>query len=112
MVATGNWWTGALIGKTVIASLTPLTALALYAAGLRLGSRTIGIVAAVSYGSFPWILQVSSLGLIDGVIAYYAALVLLLMIPRDGVALDRSTILLTAFLAGSAAACKYPALLF
>ncbi len=35
MVVAGDWWTGALVGKTLIACFAPLTALALLAAGRR-----------------------------------------------------------------------------
>jgi hypothetical protein len=116
MVIEQDWWRGALVGKTVIASLLPLTALALLAVGTRLGSRTAGMVAALLYVSFPWLLQVSILGLIDGAVAYFVALTLL------AICIDRTPEIppwqqflldgLAGFLAGSAAACKYPALLF
>ena len=47
MVLTGDWWLGALAGKTVIAAFTPLTALALFAAGRRLFSTSAGVAAAM-----------------------------------------------------------------
>jgi len=116
MVIKQDWWRGALVGKTVIASLLPLTALALLAIGTRLGSRTAGIVAALLYVSFPWLLQVSMLGLIEGAVAHFVALTLL------AICIDRTAEIppwqqflldgLAGYFAGSAAACKYPALLF
>lgn len=71
MAVTGDWWLGALAGKTVIASYAILTGLALYAAGRRFFSPTAGIVAAVLYVSIPWIIQVSALGLVDAVLGCY-----------------------------------------
>jgi len=40
MVLAGDWWLGALAGKTVIAAFAPLTALGLLAAGRRFFSLT------------------------------------------------------------------------
>jgi hypothetical protein len=70
----GNWWWGALIGKTVIASMAPLTSLAVYAAGARFFSRTAGAIAACVLLSTPWMAHVSMTGLIDGACAFYAFL--------------------------------------
>lgn len=74
MVIAGDWWLGALAGKTVIAAMAPLTALALYAAGRRFFSTTAGVVAAVVYISTPWIVSVSTAGLVEGASAYYLLL--------------------------------------
>lgn len=112
MSITGDWWLGALVGKSVIATLLPFTAAALYALGLRLGSRTAGIVAAIVYVSFPWMLQVSMFGLIEGAVAFYVALALLVLLGDDSTQHSTSAVALAGFFAGSAAACKYPALLF
>lgn len=116
MSVAGDWWIGALIGKTVIATLLPFTALALYAAGRRIGSRTAGIMAAIVYLSFPWMLQVSMLGLIEGAVAFFVALALLILLPQAqqiaGEGPPPATAIVAGFFAGSAAACKYPALLF
>ncbi len=113
MSITGDWWLGALVGKTVIASLLPFTAAALYVLGVRLGSRTAGIVAAIVYLTFPWMLQVSMFGLIDGAVAFYVALALLVLFGRgDDAEAPIASHVLAGLFAGSAAACKYPALLF
>ncbi|HUY32936.1 MAG TPA: hypothetical protein VMV69_09155 [Pirellulales bacterium] len=71
MVLLSDWWQGALVGKTVIAFFAPLTGLALLSAGVRFGSRTAGVVAALVYISIPWISQVSTAGLVEGVSAFY-----------------------------------------
>ena len=71
MAVAGDWWLGALAGKTVIAAFAPLTALGLYAAGRRLFSTGVGVAAAVVYLSIPWIAQVSCLGLVEGPSACY-----------------------------------------
>ncbi|MEX2561100.1 MAG: hypothetical protein WD403_14350, partial [Pirellulales bacterium] len=88
MVLVDDWWFGALVGKTVIAAVTPLTALALLAAGLRLFSLRAGVVAALVYISIPWVSQVSSNGLVEGVSAFYLLLsvfaVLLSQAPAEG----------------------------
>ena len=57
MVLAGDWWWGALAGKTVIAAFTPLCALATVAAGRRFYSTGAGVVAALVYISIPWIVE-------------------------------------------------------
>ena len=42
MVLTGDWWLGALVGKTVIAAFTPLTAWGCCLAGRRIFTPTAG----------------------------------------------------------------------
>jgi hypothetical protein len=113
MSITGDWWLGALVGKLVITTLVPFTAATLYVLGRRLWSRTAGIIAAIVYASFPWMIQVSMYGLIEGAVAFYVALALLIVLGRgDETESPMSANLLAGFFAGSAAACKYPALLF
>ncbi len=112
-----GWWWGALAGKTVMAAFAPLTALALFAAGKRLVSTTAGVVAALVYISIPWAVDVSIQGLNEGAVAFYLLLAVYATLlsnseSQDGPSLARSRILLAGFLAGSAVACKYPALLF
>lgn len=129
MMLTGDWYIGALAGKTVIAATTPLTALALYAAGRRVQGVTAGVVASLCYLSIPWMVQVSNLGLVEGVVAFYwflavyAAVLATGVVPLGGEepsaqgqkSLADASLSLTAvagYLAGAAAACKYPPLLF
>ena len=71
MVIRGDWWTGALVGKTVIGAYSLLTGAALYAAGRRFFCRPAGVLAAVVYLSIPWIVRVSTLGLVEGPYAFF-----------------------------------------
>ncbi len=44
MIVMGDWWYGALAGKTVIAAAAPITAIAIFAAGRRFFSTAAGVV--------------------------------------------------------------------
>jgi 4-amino-4-deoxy-L-arabinose transferase-like glycosyltransferase len=130
MALFGDWWLGALVGKTVTAAFAPLTVLALLAAGRRFFTPTIGYVAALIYISTPWIAHVSTSGLVEGASALYWLLavyaVLLWRQPHflepvydaEGRAkppdarLSPGPLVLAGWMAGAAVACKYPALLF
>ncbi len=116
MIVAGDWWTGALVGKTLIACFAPLTALALFAAGRRFGSQAAGVLAAVSYVSIPWIALVSTQGLVEGAFAFYlfAALVATLLWrerQRLGEHCPRFLVL-AGFLVGGAVSTKYPAVVY
>ncbi len=74
MVLAGDWWTGALVGKTLVAVYAPLGGLALWAIGRRWFSETAGVVAALMYLSTGWIVQVSTLGMVEGASALYLLL--------------------------------------
>jgi len=110
MVLSGDWWLGALAGKTVIAAFAPLTALGLFAAGRRFFSSSAGVVAAILYISIPWIVRVSCLGLVEGASACYLFLALYAALLPD--TKGQAPSLLAGYLAGGAVACKYPAVLF
>ncbi len=152
MVLAGDWWWGALVGKTILASYPVLTALGLWAAGRRFACPTAAAVAAVVYLSIPWVIQVSTLGLVDAALGTYLFLAIyaLAIAGHSDAGGDKSltggrrnqdkapsqkeanpdhrsrgvdagglsnakplaSFLLVGYLAGSAAACKYPGLLF
>ena len=125
MVLAGDWWLGALAGKTVAALFAPLGALALVAAGRRWLNSSAAVVAALAYVSCPWVVHVSTAGLIDGGVACYlflAVYAMLLWLDRSGSAqaggtaslpvAPRGRSALAGFLAGAAVATKYPAALF
>jgi hypothetical protein len=112
MVLADDWWLGALAGKTVTAAFTLLTGAALFTAGRRFHSTTAGVVAALVYLSTPWIVQVSTNGLVDGVMACYALLAVYAVLIWRNADGDVSRLLLAGYLAGAAAATKYPGLLF
>jgi len=111
------WWYGTLVGEAVIASYALLTALLIFAFGVRFLSPPAGALAALIYISTPWIAYVSTAGLIDGVSAFYlfaSCYVFLIWKQPTGEATanSRSLILIMGFLAGSAVGCKYPAVVF
>ena len=123
MVIAGNWWWGALAGKTVIAAFTPLCALGLYAAGRRFYSTSAGVAAALVYISIPWVastsiipanVNVTASGLVEGASACYLFLAVyaLLLTGRTWDRLPTCHLILAGYLAGAAAATKYPAVLF
>ena len=80
MAITGDWWIGALAGKTVIALMTLLAALGLWAAGRRFFSPAAGTVAVVVYLSVPWIVQVSTAGLVDAAVGTHLLLAVYAML--------------------------------
>ena len=130
MVLMGDWWYGALAGKTVIAAFAPLTVLALFAAGRRFFTPTIGCIAAIVYISTPWIAHVSTTGLVEGASAFYLLLALYAVmlwrrqsaisqpgvqpLPADqpGSSPGVGLLALAGFLAGAAVSSKYPAAVF
>jgi hypothetical protein len=112
MGLSGNWWLGALAGKTVIALFAPLTALGLLAAGRRFFSPAAGILAALVYLSIPWITYVSTAGLIEGAAACYLLLAVYAVLVWQESPATTGSLLLAGYLAGSAVATKYPAALF
>ncbi len=113
MVLLGDWWTGALVGKTIIAMFAPLTALGLLAAGRRLYSPAAGVIAAIVYLSTPWTMNLSAYGFIEGALGMYLfAATYALIIWRGGGRRAGAWLLLSGYLAGGAVACKYTALPF
>lgn len=74
MALSGRWWIGALAGKTLMASFTLVTAGGLWAIGRQVFSPQAGLAAAALYLATPWILQVSTAGLNEGVTACYGLL--------------------------------------
>lgn len=123
MVALGDWWTGALVGKTLIALFAPLTALALFAACCRFASAAAGIVAAIVYLSVPWVAAVATQGLVDGAFgfylfaAFYGALVWKNTVSeaddtgRQAVG-GSGLLIMAGFLSGAAVSTKYPAVIY
>ena len=116
MVADGDWWTGALVGKTLIGLFAPLGALVLLAPAVASSRRWRG-VAAIVYISIPWIALVSMHGLVEGALAFYLFAALLradAVAGREPSTIQRGERLvwLAGFLAGGAVATKYPAMLF
>jgi hypothetical protein len=67
------------------------------------------VIAAAVYLTFPWIAHVSFNGLVDGVLAHYTFLA---VYAASIAGVDWRKQLLAGLLAGAAAACKYPGLVF
>ena len=104
-----GWFHGALAGTVVIAAYAIIAALGLVAAGERMAGRWAGWLAACLFLGHPWVVHVSVSGLNDGALAanvFLAAYALWL--ARRGAC----GYLLPGLLAGAAAACKYPGLVF
>ena len=135
MAITGDWWLGALVGKTVIALMAPLCALGLWAAGRRLFSPAAGVVAAIVYISVPWVIQVSTAGLVDAAVGCYLLLAVYAVVLATAASKARGLqpvgftatspggftgsspnplplVVLAGYLAGGAVSCKYPAVVF
>lgn len=124
MMIAGDWFRGAMIGKTVIAGFALLGGLAVWMAGRRLFSPTAGILGGVLYVSIPWIIYVSGNGLVEGVFALYQFLAIYMLVIYSGGTLRRdrparsspaggiSLLFLAGFFAGAAAATKYTAVPF
>ena len=109
MPGDDGWWLGALAGKLTMACYAPLTAALLVAAGIRWFTPRSGALAAAIFMAQPWIAHTAVTGLNEPAVTYYvlAAIYVLCLSPlRPGLAL------LCGFLAGGAAACKYPAVIY
>jgi 4-amino-4-deoxy-L-arabinose transferase-like glycosyltransferase len=114
MQTLGDWWLGALVGKTMIAGCALWAALGLLAAGRRWAGNRSGVVAALVFLSAPWIAQVSTAGLVEGVSAMFlwGAVYATLLWRNAPVGKRLPRVLLAGLLAGAAVACKYPNLVF
>jgi len=109
MSLLGDWWYGALAGKTVIGAMSLVAALGLLAAGRRFFSPGAGVMAAVLYLSIPWIASVSTSGLVEGGLACYqflAVYAMLLAVEAPDRRASLRLLALAGYLAGAAAACK------
>ena len=74
MTALDEGWLGALVGKTAIAALTLGATLAVWCMVRRYGNPAGALLAAAVYISTPWILHVSTAGLVEGAAAFYLLL--------------------------------------
>ncbi|MBD3675396.1 MAG: glycosyltransferase family 39 protein [Planctomycetaceae bacterium] len=115
MLVCGDWFFGALVGKAVLMSFAPLTAVALYCLGRRWFSPSVGWWAALIYLTTPWIYRVSIIAYTEGALMAYTAVTLLAFeLSRshlNEVATAKRLWMVTGMLAGSAMACKYPGLI-
>ncbi len=116
MVLKDDWFTGALVGKTVLMVFAPLTALGIFAVGRRVAGSNAGALGALVYLSTPWAYRISIIAYTEGALCCYVILSLLsLMIwleklnsAESSPTQQRAMSLLCGLLAGSAIATKYP----
>ena len=106
-----NWWWGALVGKTILASFGLLTAWAVYLFGCRWFSATAALVSTTIFLGTPWVLHVCMNGLVEVAVAFYGLLAVYATLLWRRQPERWAWPALAGFLAGSAVACKYPALL-
>ncbi len=115
MVLRDDWYRGALAGKAVLMCFAPLTALALYAAGRRWFSPAVGWLAATVHLTTPWTYRISIIAYVEGGLSFYLFAALLAVMIAAAKTAEGTTssrqFLLAGLLAGSAMACKYPAVL-
>ena len=123
MVLRQDWFRGVQAGQVVLMTFGPLTSLALYALGCRLGNSRAGFLAAIIYFTTPWTFRVSTVAHVEGALCFYVAATLLALLRAWGMGAIRSEIpsssssgtglrgmFLVGLLAGTAMACKYPGL--
>lgn len=126
MVLRGDWYWGALVGKTVLMSYAPLTAVGVYGVGRRVGSPAAGWLGAAVYLTTPWTYRISIIAYTEGALCCYVVLTLLAFLvwqeqrqgsltpaPPGGnsanwIRKQGALLLLVGVLAGSAVSTKYP----
>jgi 4-amino-4-deoxy-L-arabinose transferase-like glycosyltransferase len=109
------WWLGGLTGKLIVSLFAPLTALLLWCIGRRSGYASVGLAAALIYLSLPWVAHVSLHGLNDAVLGFYLLSAWWVWFQSDAADVrtgSRRALVLAGYLAGAAAAVKYPAAIF
>lgn len=114
MTLYGDWYWGAVAGKTVLAGFAPLTALGVYALARRYFGVTAGWSAMLIHLSTPWTYRISIIAYAEGGLTCY----LLLSLLATAVTIElwrepghAARLLVCGLLAGSAASCKYPGVL-
>ncbi|QEG42758.1 hypothetical protein [Roseimaritima ulvae] len=112
--AESAWWWGALSGKVLIGGFALLTALLAGLAVRRVAGRTSGIWTVALALAMPAMIEGATLGLIEAAVAcFFAAGLLLLVAALHGQTCGGAVPYgWVGFFAGSALACKYPALVF
>jgi hypothetical protein len=106
MSVLGDWWLGAIVGKTLMGACAVLTAAAIYGQVRHLASPPAAMAAAIAWISHPWANHVSIQGLNEQVYALYVILAVSAAAFPDA---SRRRWVLAGVFAGAAAACKYPA---
>jgi len=114
MVVAGDWWWGALAGQVVLATFGPMTALGIWSLARRLFCAEAGWLAALIYWTTPWVYRISIIPYTENALCFYllaGALAAVLAFRGESARESINLWLLGGVMAGSAAACKYPALI-
>ncbi len=113
MIVSGDWWWGALVGQVVLASFAPITALGVWSLGRRLFGTAAGSIAALIYITTPWVYRISIIPYTENALCFFllaGTLAVVLAMQCDDSRFAEKLWLIAGLMAGSAAACKYPAL--
>ena len=115
MVLADDVWQGALCGKLTLMMFAPVTAMAIYSAGQRWFSSSVGMLAAIIFLTTPWTYRISVIAYAEGGLTCFLFLTcfaLLLSLEfrstEEHHTSSHRMIFVTGLLAGSAMACKYP----
>ncbi len=116
MVFYGDWYWGAVAGKTILAGFAPLTAWIIFLFIKRGWGEHAGWLGAIIYLTIPWTYRISIIAYTEGGLSLFLAATLLsAVITFDLLKRKKKKVgaclLCTGFLAGSAASCKYPGLI-
>lgn len=119
MVIRNDWERGALVGKAVLAAFAPLTALGVWCLVRWLSGAAAAWLAATIWLTTPWTYRLANIAYTEGASCCYVILPLLALWLWHELPIDEQnrrmrfrTAILTGLLAGSAAATKYPCMVF
>lgn len=114
MVLSGDWQVGALAGKVILSGFQLLTTLCVFATARRWFGTSEALIAALAYLTAPWTLRISIIAYAEGAITFYlmaTAMCALITFDTKDDATHNRLAFVTAMLAGSAMAAKYPGVL-
>ena len=109
---TDSWYSGALIGKTMMSFYVIFAALAVMAIARRFGQQRSGWAAAILLVSCPWIGYVATTGLNEVALGCFIVTSVLAILNAQNSRNPLWYVLLAGVFAGSAAATKYTGVVF
>lgn len=109
---TDSWYSGALIGKTMMSFYVMFSALAVMAIARRFGQQRSGWAAAILLVSCPWIGYVATTGLNEVALGCFIVTSVLAILNAQNSQNKLGYVLLAGVFAGSAAATKYTGVVF
>ncbi|MDE0819459.1 MAG: glycosyltransferase family 39 protein, partial [Pirellulaceae bacterium] len=107
-----SWYSGALIGKTMMSFYVIFAALAVMAIARRFGQQRSGWAAAILLVSCPWIGYVATTGLNEVALGCFIVTSVLAILNAQNSQNPLWYVLLAGVFAGSAAATKYTGVVF